>query len=141
MPYIVKMRKVRAYVTNFYKRGDEYNVSYHKHINKAKIWKTEKGVKVALNKYLKSSNEKPKHFMVVEKSNSELGIFEYGKSTITYKNKPKLVMKKKFSFNKIKIFKFKKINIKGFKLKENTEQLFKYIKGWIINLKNDIFIK
>jgi hypothetical protein len=119
MPYIIKMRKVKAYVTNFYKYNNRYDVSYHKHINKAKIWKTEKGVKNALLNYIEKSDDNIKDFMIVEKTNSQLGIFESG-NIIQYKYKPKEKEEKK-----LKKIKINKLIIK--KLYKNMISFFKYI--------------
>lgn len=123
MPYIIKMRKVKAYVTNFYKHDNEYSISYHKHINKAKIWKTEKGVQNALLNYIEKSGDNIKNYMILEKSNSQLGIFDPG-TPIQYKYKPKIKKEEKLK-DKIKLIKLNKLSLK--KIYKNIISFIKYI--------------
>jgi hypothetical protein len=53
MPYVIKMRSTRGYVTKFYKdKQKNSKVSYHKHLKEAKVWKTETGVRKALFKFI-----------------------------------------------------------------------------------------
>jgi hypothetical protein len=67
MSYLIKLKNTRGYVTNFYNRKGVKKVSYHKHMTKAKVWKTETGAKKALSTYLED-NQEPIELIIIEKN-------------------------------------------------------------------------
>lgn len=125
MPYIIKMRSTRGYISKIYKKDDNYGLSYHKHLNEAKVWKTEKGVRAALFKVIYHNDDiNPEDFMIIKKTNSELGIYE------PYKNDYKDdVVEEEPDIESLP--KPKKKNIILIKLKQFLNCGFKYIKEQI----------
>jgi hypothetical protein len=125
MPYIIKMRSTRGYVSKFYKKDDKYNVSYHKHLREAKVWKTEKGVGNAIIKFLDTNKDlDANNFMILKKTNSELGIFEpYDKEPVFIKNE--------YEIDNIELEKEKKEIKILIKVKKFLISVFKYIKEQI----------
>lgn len=122
MPYVIKMRSTRGYVSKFYKNKDELKVSYHKHLKEAKVWKTEKGVINALTKFLdKNTDIDVEDFMIIKKKNSELGIYESNNTEIKKEDKKEEVK------NDIVVVKEKRVN----KIVQFLKTTFKYIKEQI----------
>jgi hypothetical protein len=69
MSYLIKLKDTRGYVTNFYTKQGIRKVSYHKHMTKAKCWKTELGAKNALNKYYEMCDINDKiELIIIEKN-------------------------------------------------------------------------
>ena len=75
MPYLIKYRKTRLWISNIKKSGDIYTPSFNKFMNKAKYWKTENGVKKAIQSIIKSNLDYD-NYMIVYRTNSDLGIWE-----------------------------------------------------------------
>jgi hypothetical protein len=75
MPYLIKYRKTRLWISNIKKSGNIYTPSFNKFMSKAKYWKTEKGVKKAIQSIIKSNSDYD-NYMIVYRNNSELGIWE-----------------------------------------------------------------
>lgn len=125
MPYVIKINKVRGYVSNFYKnKKGELKISFHKHLKQAKIWKTEQGAKKGYYKILYGKNYNPSDLKIIKKSNSRLGLVTEddkekltitGDTSINEKNNQenKLKFKERFNiiFNKL-ISKIREIYLK-----------------------------
>lgn len=131
MPYVIKMRNTKGYVTGFYKNKDkEMKVSYHKHLSKAKIWKTEKGVKKALYKFIfKNKDEKidEREFKILKKPNYELGISNYDKKEINNLNKNLNTNKENDYENKDELKDYNFIMKKYIIIKRKIRLIIKYI--------------
>lgn len=75
MPYLIKYRKTRLWISNIKKTKEGYEPSFNKFMNKAKYWKTEKGVRKAIETIIKSPEDYD-NYMIVYRTNSEMGIWE-----------------------------------------------------------------
>lgn len=89
MSYLIKLKDTRGYVTNFYTKQGIRKVSYHKHMTKAKCWKTEIGAKKALNKYYEMCDINDKiELIIIEKNMFET---KSNENNIVQKNIPQTI--------------------------------------------------